>query len=356
MNITKAPFGDHQGTPVELYTLENDNGITVKITTYGGTVTSLVVPDQNGDRGDIACGFDTLEGYFSDEYKANSPYFGCLVGRYAARIKDGKFTVDGQEHQVATNDGPNHLHGGMVGFDKVVWTADDARTEDKAAVLVLSRTSPDGEESFPGNLEVTVEYRLTNENELRILYSATTDKATPVSLTNHTYFNLNSFQDKVLDHQLQLSSDRYLVPDETNVPVGEEAKVAGTVCDFNKAKRIGDAFEELPMGFEHFYAFDNPDGELQKVAEVTEPTSGRKLEVLTTEPGTLFYTGRYTSDELQRESGDQFGQFRGFCIETSKYPNGPNIEGAPRSVLQPGETYQETTVYKLSWDGAEMTA
>ncbi|MEQ8837557.1 MAG: aldose epimerase family protein, partial [Lacipirellulaceae bacterium] len=270
MNISKAPFGDHNGTPVELYTLENDNGITVKITTYGGTVTSLVAPDKNGNRGDIACGFDTLAGYFSDDYKANSPYFGCLVGRYAARIKDGKFTVDGQEHQVATNDGPNHLHGGIVGFDKVVWNADDARTEDNAAVLVLSRTSPDGEESFPGNLEVTVEYRLNNDNELRIFYSAKTDKATPVSLTNHTYFNLNSFQDKILDHHLKLNSDRYLVPDETNVPVGEEAKVAGTVCDFNTAKRIGDAFEELPMGFEHFYAFDNPSGELQKIAEVTE--------------------------------------------------------------------------------------
>lgn len=350
MNLSSTPFGEFEDQPVELYTLENDNGMAVKITTYGGTVTSIVVPDKDGIREDVVCGFDTLDGYFSDEYKTNSPYFGCLVGRYAARIKDGKFTVDGTEYQVATNDGPNHLHGGIQGFDKQVWSVADTKTSDDSVSLVLSLTSPDGQESFPGTLETVVTYELNNQNELRINYNAKTDKTTPVSLTNHTYFNLNAFRDKILDHTLQLNSERYLLPDETNVPVGEEAQVSGTACDFNEPRRIGDAFGELPMGFEHYYAFSNETGELAKVAEVTEPTSGRRLEVLTTEPGTLLYTGRYTSDDLKRESGAQFGQFRAFCIETSKYPNGPNIPGGESSVLTPDQDYNDTTVYRLSWD------
>ncbi|MFG0254423.1 MAG: aldose epimerase family protein, partial [Rhodopirellula sp. JB053] len=303
MKIQSSPFGEFEGQPVELYTLENDNGVIVKITTYGGTVTSIVTPDKNGDSSDIVCGFDSLDGYFADEYKANSPYFGCLVGRYAARIKDGKFTVDGQQHQVATNDGPNHLHGGIRGFDKRVWTVEGTSQDDNSVTLTLSLDSTDGEESFPGNLNVVVHYRLTNDNEVRIEYEAETDKTTPLSLTNHNYFNLNGFQDNDLDHVLQLNSDRYLVPDDTNVPVGEEAPVAGTAADFNSPKRIGDAFNELPLGFEHYYAFNKPVGSLEKVAEVHEPKTGRKLEVLSTEPGTLFYTGRYTSDALKRESG-----------------------------------------------------
>lgn len=354
MDIQQEPFGTFDSQPVELYTLSNDNGMTMKVTTYGGTVTSLTVPGRDGNAEDIVCGFDTLDGYLSETYKTNSPYFGCLVGRYAARIKDGKFSVDGADHQVATNDGPNHLHGGVQGFDKRVWKVKSTNKSDDAVSLTLSLASADGEENFPGNVDVDVEYILNNDNEFRIRYHATTDKTTPMSLTNHTYFNLNAFRDKVLDHVLQLNSDRLLVPDETNVPVGEEAEVAGTVADFNSPKRIGDAFEELPMGFEHFYSFDMNHGTTDsnqpaKVAEVADPASGRKMEVLSTEPGTLLYTGRYTSDELKRESGAQFGQFRAFCIETSKFPNGPNLENSPRSVLRPGEVYDETTVYRFSW-------
>lgn len=348
MNISHEPFGSVDGQNVELYTLENDDGLTVKITTYGGTVTSIVAPDKDGKASDIVCGFDTLDGYFSEEYKANSPYFGCLVGRYAARIKDGRFTVNGTEHQVATNDGPNHLHGGVKAFDKRVWSVVGTDQQPDAVSLTLSLKSEDGDESYPGNLQVQVEYKLTDNGELRIHYTGETDKATPLSLTNHTYFNLNGFEDNILDHCLQLSSDRYLEPDETNVPVGQETSVAGTLCDFNSPQRIGDAFEELPMGFEHYYAFSKPADKLDKVAEVIDPASGRKLEVFSSEPGTLFYTGRYTSDKLQRENGQKFGQFRAFCIETSKFPNGPNIDGAPRSVLQPGQKYDETTIYKLS--------
>ncbi len=347
MNIHEEPFGEFEGSPVELYTLDNGHGVVVKITTYGGTVTSITTPDKHGNGADIVCGFETLASYFTDQYKGNSPYFGCLVGRYAARIKDGKFTVDGNQHQVATNDGPNHLHGGIIGYDKRIWSVESTAEEDDHVALTLTLDSPDGEESFPGHVEVTVEYKLTADNQLRINYKATTDKTTPLSLTNHTYFNLNGFTDTVLDHVLQLSADRFLVCDETNVPVGEEMKVAGSVYDFNSPKRIGDAFGKLEMGFEHYYAFTKSPDALETVARVSEPKTGRTLEVLTSEPGTLLYTGRYTSDDLKRESGAQFGQFRGFCLETSKYPNGPNIDNAPRSVLSPGTQYDETTVYKF---------
>ncbi len=348
MKTIQTTFGTVAGREVSLFTLENAHGMTVKITNYGGIVTSLVVPDRTGRRADIVCGFDTLGGYFSEAYRRNSPYFGCLVGRYAARIKDARFTLHGTTHQLAANNAPNHLHGGIVGFDKRIW---EAALADEAGgrVLRLSRTSPAGEEGYPGTLHVTVEYRLNDDNELRIRYRAQTDRATPVSLTNHTYFNLNGFQDTILDHELQLSGDRTLVPDETNVPVGEEAAVAGTVGDFNQPRRIRDAFAVLPMGFEHYYVFSKPTAALAQVAAVNEATSGRRLEVLSTEPGTLFYTGRYTADDLRREDGTRYGQFRAFCLETSKYPNGPNLPGSPRSILSPNDNYDETTVYRLSW-------
>lgn len=350
MSISQSPFGSFEGQPVELYTLSNAAGMVVKITTYGGTVTSIVVPDKHGVPADIVCGFDTLESYFSDEYRTNSPYFGCLVGRYAGRIKDGRFKVPGSDTEcsIATNDGSNHIHGGIKGFDKQVWDG-MASEVDGDPVLTLKLTSPDGQEGYPGNLGITVEYRLTATNELRINYRATTDQSTPVALTNHTYFNLNGFSDKVLDHEVTLASDRFLEPDETNVPVGQETAVDGTAADFRQARRLGDSFDELPMGFEHFYVYASSGDEPALVATVSEPTSGRRLEVLTTEPGGLFYTGRYTSDALKRENGAQFGQFRAFCMETAKFPNGPNIDGAPNSILSPENEYNETTIYRLSW-------
>lgn len=349
MKVSKNPFGKFDDRDIEQYVFENDNGMIVKIATYGGTVTDIIVPDKDGNASSVACGFDTLDGYFGEEYKANSPYFGCLVGRYAARIKEGKFSVEGVDYQVAKNAGPHHIHGGVKGYDKCVWNVDSLEENDNDAAIVLTLASPDGDESFPGNVDVKVEYRLTNDNELKISYDASTDKASPVSLTNHTYFNLNSFKDKVLDHSLQLDSDGYLVADDTDIQNGDIAKVAGTVCDFNSEKRIGDAFGELPLGFEHYYVFNKPVGTLAKVATVKEPTSGRTLEVFSSEPGTLIYTGRYTSDDIRRENGDQYGQFRAFCVETSKYPNGPNIEGSPNSILEPGQEYKYATIYKLSW-------
>ncbi len=348
MKITKTPFGQIAETPVDLFTLENGNGVTIKITNYGGIITSIVIPDRDGNRGNIACGFDTLDGYFSETYQANSPYFGCLVGRYAARIKEGRFTVDGQSYQVATNDGPNHLHGGIVGFDKRVWDG-DCFEEAGAGVLRLARVSSDGEEGYPGAVSVVVEYRLTDDNELSIHYTAETDRATPLSLTNHTYFNLNGFSDKILEHTVEISSDRYLMPDVTNVPVGEERNVSGTACDFQAPQRLGDAFQDQPHGFEHYFVFAESDRSVAKVATFSDAATGRNLEIHTSEPGMLFYTGYYTSDDLCREDGTQFGQFRAFCCEASKYPNGPNIPGSPRSILQPGQQYDETTVFKFGW-------
>jgi len=348
VNISKARFGSVDGAEVDLYTLENDNNVTVKITNYGGIVTSLIVPDKNGQTADLVCGFDALDGYFSNQYKGNSPYFGCVVGRYAARIKDGRFTVDGKEFQVATNDGPNHLHGGIKGFDKQMWDAEPVEGGESVGVK-LTLTSPDGQEGYPGNLSVTVIYSLNNDNELSVEYRAQTDKASPLSLTNHTYFNLNGFADKILNHKAMIAADKILVPDDTNVPVGNEQAVAETVWDYNQAKPIGDAFAEEPKGFEHYYVFSKPLDSLEKVAEFSEGTSGRALEIFSSEPGMLFYTGFYTSDELKRESGPQFGQFKAFCCETSKYPNGPNIEGSPNSILRPDDQYQSRTIFKIDW-------
>ncbi len=348
MNLSKTKFGSINGVEVDLYILENDNGMQVKITNYGGIVTSMVVPDKNGKCADIVCGFDTLDGYFSEDYKNNSPYFGCIVGRYAARIKDGQFTLNGQDYQLAKNNDPNHLHGGIVGFDKQIWDAESVEDAEGVGVK-LTLTSPDGQEGYPGSLQVVVTYRLNNQNEVSVEYSASTDKATPVSLTNHTYFNLNGFQDKILNHQAMIASDKYLIPDETGVPIGQEQLVAGTVWDYTQSKPIVDAFSDDPYGFEHFYVFSKPEGSIEKVAEFADEISGRVLEVLSSEPGMLFYTGRYTSDDLKREDGTQFGQFKAFCCETSRYPNGPNIDGSPGSVLQPGETYESKTVFKLKW-------
>ena len=347
MKISSIPFGSVDGQTVDLFTLSNDRGMVVKITNYGGIVTSMIVPDKNGRTEDIVCGFDTLEGYFSETYSANSPYFGCLVGRYAARVKDGTFSINGVDYQIDTNDGPNHLHGGVKAFDKRVWTA-EIHESNETVGLDLHLKSPDGDGGYPGNLDVAVTYNLDNNNEFSIEYSATTDKATPLSLTNHTYFNLNAFNGKIVDHKASIAADKFLVPDSSNVPVGEEQMVADTVWDYNQAKPIGDVFTESEMGFETYYVFSKPLNSFAKVAEFSDPQSGRKLEVSTSEPGMLFYTGFYTSDELHRESGAQFGQFKAFCCETSRYPNGPNINGAPDTILLPGAEYKSSTVFKLS--------
>jgi aldose 1-epimerase len=347
MNVSKELFGEVSGQTVDLYTLSNDNGMTVKITNYGGIVTSIIIPDDQGNTNDVVCGFDTLARYFSEEYTNNAPYFGGIIGRYAARIKDGTFALNGESYSLATNNAPNHLHGGIVGFDKKIWQASLLK-ESNCVGLSLTLISADGEEGYPGNLSVEVQYRLTNENAIKVTYIANTDKDTPVSLTNHSYFNLSGFKDDIKGHNLQVNADKVLLPDETNVPVGEIKNVDG-IDDFIQEKNLGKAIEQLDCGFEHYLVFNKASEEKSQVVELSDPKSGRRLKVVTTEPGMLFYTGHFTSDKLQRESGEQYGQYRGVCFETSKYPNGPNISSSPKSILTVGNTYQEETQFQFSW-------
>ena len=342
MKNTKTAFGTYQNQDVHLYTLKNDNGMIVRIANYGATITDIELPDGNH----VACGFDTLDGYFDEKYKANSPYFGCTVGRYAGRIKDGVFTIDGKNYSVATNDGPNHLHGGKVGFDKQIWSAETFEAKDGTGVR-MTLDSPDGDEGYPGNVRASVSFTLTNENDIVIDYKATTDKETPFTMTNHTYFNLTGFKEDIKGHKVTIHADRFLQPDDTNVPVGEMTEVSGTYADLREGKILKEAFAQRDFGFENYYVFNDGIQPVREVAVAEEPKSGRKLIISTTEPGMLFYTGYYTSDELNRENGDSFGQFRGFCCETSRYPNGPNIENAPEPTLKPGKEHESTTIFSF---------
>lgn len=343
MLTTNNEFGIYQNQQVALYTLENKNGMKVKITNYGATITSISVLNTEGQRQELACGFDNFDGYFGEDYKANAPYFGCTVGRFASRIKDGEFHIDEQEYTVAVNNGSNHLHGGLVGFDKKVW---QAKSNDNESVT-MSLTSPHMEEGYPGEVKIRATFRLTEENEIIIQYEATTDRTTPLSLTNHTYFNLSGFEQTIENHIAQVDAAEFLQPDETNVPVGEVVKVEGTVADLRAGLKLGDSLAQMETGFEHYYTFGKTVNELKKVANFKDPQSDRILEIKTTEPGALFYTGYFTSDKLQRENGDQYGRYRAFCFETSRYPNGPNLTNQGGAVTQAGETYQSTTVFKI---------
>jgi len=344
MPITTRTFGSFRGRDVSLYTLENANGMRVKITPYGATVTSISLPSGDG-RVEITAGFDTLDGYFSEAYTGNAPYFGCTVGRYASRIKDGKFSIDGKDYQVAVNDGSNHLHGGVDAFDKRIWAVDRA----DGNAITLSLRSADGDGGYPGNLSVSVTYTLTDDNELVMDYGGTTDQATPLSLTNHTYFNLSGFRETIHDHRATVAADTFLQPDATNVPVGEQTAVDGHFTDLRAGARLGDRLDRTETGFETYYSFGEATDAVREVASFQHPDSGRALRVLTTEPGALFYTGYFTSDDLRRDNGDRFGRYRAFCFETSRYPNGPNLAGVDDAVLRPGDTYQSRTIYALTF-------
>ena len=338
--ITKMAFGIFEGQEVSLFTLTNSNGMTVKITDYGATITSITLPFRGKDM-EIACGFDTLESYFSDKYKANSPYFGCTVGRYCSQIKDAKFALNGKEYQLAEMVGKNNLHGGLKGFDKQVW---DSKL--KGDQLVFTLTSPDGQEGFPGTVLAQVSFELTDDNEIRIDYLASTDADTPLSMTNHTYWNLSGFEENVLGHVATVHTDKRMDCDETGAATGV-VSVAGKADDLRSGKVIGDVHSAIGGGFEHFYVFDNAAEELKPYASVENKSKGIKLEVSSTEPSMLLYTGKYTSDELKRENGLQYGQYRGFCCETHRWPNGPNIQGSPKSITKAGEEFKSTTIFKL---------
>ena len=341
MSITKELFGKADGKDVFLYTLENKNGLIAKITNYGAIVTSLIVPDKNGKFDDIVLGFDSLQDYLDGH-----PYFGAIVGRYGNRIAKGRFTLDGVEYTLATNNEKNHLHGGIKGFDKAVWDAEEFESNDGVG-LKLSYISPDGEEGYPGNLSVKVAYTLTNNNELKIDYEAETDKATPVNITHHGYFNLAGAGKKdVLDHKLQIDADKYTVVDETLIPTGELRNVENTPMDFKTPHLIGERIEQVPGGYDHNYVINN-NGKMLKVIEVYEQESGRIMEVLTTEPGVQFYSGNFLDGTNIGKGGKVYYKHYGFCLETQHFPDSPNQPDFPTTILKPGEKYGYTTIYRF---------
>ncbi|BCX03907.1 MAG: aldose 1-epimerase [Candidatus Roseilinea sp.] len=347
MNIQKHPFSKlPDGSEVEQYTLTNEGGLTVQIITYGGIITALRAPDRNGTPGDIVLGFDSLAGYL-----AGHPYFGCIVGRFANRIAGGRFTLDGVAYQLAVNNGPNHLHGGLAGFDKKLWRATTGRS-DGAISVALSYLSRDGEEGYPGNLHVTVTYTLTRDNALHIRYLARTDKPTILNLTNHTYFNLAG-QGDILDHEVTINADHFTPVNETLIPTGELQPVAGTPLDFRQPMRIGarinDPHEQLVRagGYDHNFIINGAMGELRFAARVYEPSSGRVLEVYTTEPGMQLYTGNFLDGSIVGKGGTVYGRRAGLCLETQHFPDSPNQPNFPSAVLRPSESFHSATVFKF---------
>jgi len=346
--ITKQAWGHtKEGTQVELFTLRNSKGAEAKISNYGGLVISLVVPDKNGHLGDVVLGYDSIEGYLK-----STPYFGALVGRYGNRIAKGKFTLDGQTYSLATNNGPNALHGGLKGFDKVVWEPHIKTTPDGPA-LVLHYVSKDGEEGYPGNLDVTATYRLTEDNALRLDYTATTDKDTVVNLTQHSYFNLAGKGD-ILNHIVMINADKFVPVDSTLIPTGELKPVEGTPFDFRKptsiGARINDKDEQIKFGggYDHCWVLNKPMGQLGVAARVYEPTTGRVLEVITDEPGLQFYTGNFLDGSITGKKGWNYKYRNALCMEPEHYPDSPNQPQFPSVVLKPGQTYKNTIIYKFS--------
>jgi aldose 1-epimerase len=342
--VDKAKFGTtRDGVAVDLYTLTNANGVVAKVMTYGALMTELHVPDRTGKMADVVLGFKTL-----DQYQGDHPYFGATIGRVGNRIAKGKFKIDGQEYTVATNDGANHLHGGLKGFDKRVWTAQQVPATDGAAVK-FTYVSADMEEGYPGTLTATVTYTLTNKNELRLDYTASTSKPTVVNLTNHSYFNLaGEGQGDILGHELTILADRYTPVDAGLIPTGEIASVSGTPMDFNRALPIGSRIAQVQGGYDHNYVLTHGGGVLAISATVREPGSGRIMDVLTTEPGVQLYTGNFLDGKLVGKSGAAYKKHFGFCLETQHYPDSINHPNFPTVLLKPDKTYKTTTVYRFS--------
>ncbi len=348
VGVTREAFGKAgDGTPVEVFTLTNKAGVQIKAISYGAIITSIRVPDRTGAMADVALGFDTLDGYLEEH-----PYFGAVVGRYGNRIGKARFTRDGQTYKLAANNGPNHLHGGVRGFDKYVWTAEVLKN---ATGVAFSRRSPDGEEGYPGTVEARVSYVLADSNELAIEYRATTDKATPINLTQHTYFNLSGHDaGTILDHEVMIAADRYTPVDATLIPTGELAPVTGTPFDFRQSTRVGARIDDshpqikFGLGYDHNWVLNRTGGGAQLAARVADRKSGRTLEVLTTEPGVQFYTGNFLDGTLKGKGGAVYNRRNGLCLETQHYPDSPNQPAFPSTILQPGQTYQSQTVWKFA--------
>lgn len=341
-SITKTPFGQlADGTPVDLFTLTNAAGLVAKITNYGTIITELHVPDRAGRLGDIVLGFDNLA-----QYLAGHPYFGCTTGRVCNRISQGRFTLDGKTYTLALNNKTNHLHGGVKALDKVVWQADPQ----PGAAVRFTHISPDGDEGYPGNLNLAVLMTLTGDNELVIDYTATTDKPTPVNLTNHSYFNLAGAGD-VLGHELQVFAGFHTPSTDELIPTGEIRFVAGTPLDFREPRVIGSRFAELPntpRGYDNNFVLRGASEEPALAARVFEPGSGRVMEVLTTEPGIQFYTGNFLDGSLTGKRGVVYRQHSGFCLETQHFADAVNQPHFPSIILRPSQTYRHTTVHRFS--------
>ena len=335
MTIDKTYFGTTAGAEVYLYTLRNDLGYNVSITTYGGAITSLWTPDRDGNFGDIVLGFESLEDYVS-----NPRYFGALIGRHANRIAQGRFALNGVEYQLPKNNGANHLHGGFKGFDKRVWSA---KEEDD--VLHLSYFSKDGEEGYPGNVEAFVDYRLSG-NELSLEYRASTDRDTIVNLTNHSYFNLKG-QGTILQHELTLNADGFTPVSADLIPTGEIKAVAGTPMDFRDGKAIGLDLGLTESGYDHNFVLNDWDGSLRSVVELYEPTSGRVLEILTNQPGMQFYSGNFLDGSFIGKDGTAYVKYAGLCLEPQHFPDAPNHSNFPSTVLRPGEEYTHSTILRF---------
>ena len=346
--VEQTTFGKTKdGRPVDVYTLTNRNGLVAKVMTYGATLTEMHVPDKDGNKASVVLGFDNFE-----RYEQGHPFFGSTTGRVANRIAKGQFTLDGKEYKLVTNNGPNHLHGGTKGFDKVIWKAERVKSNRGPAVR-FTYLSPDGEEGYPGALNTVVTYTLTNDDELRIDYEATTDKPTILNLTNHSYFNLaGEGNGDVLDHVLTVNADRYTPTDDTLIPTGELAPVEGTPVDFRKPTRVGDRIKSFgePQGFgyDHNFVINGREGQLKLAARVRDPKTGRQMEVHTTEPGVQLYTGNGLSEKIVGLSGRPYVKHAGLCLETQHFPDSINHEEFPSVVLRPGEKFRSTTVHKFS--------
>ena len=342
MNVQKQPFGrTPDGTAVEIYTLTNDKGLKAHVMSYGATLVSLEVPNRTGRPGDIVLGYDTLDGYIK-----NNPYFGSTVGRYGNRIAKGRFTLDGATYQLATNNGENHLHGGIKGYDKVVWKAESVRGDGDAGVK-FSYLSEEGEEGYPGNLNITVVYTLTNANELRISYEATTDKATPVNLTHHSYFNLAGEGD-VLGHELTINADAYTPVDAGLIPTGEIRPVKDSPFEFTTPHTIGERIAQVEGGYDHNLVLRSGGGMMDLAVRVFEPKSGRVMEISTTEPGLQFYSGNFLDGTITGKGGKAYLKHYGFCLETQHFPDSPNKPNFPSTILRPGAVYKSLTIHKFS--------
>ena len=345
-SIDVEPFGTlPNGARTHLYTLRNGSGFEASITNYGATIVSILAPDRHGAVADVVLGFDDFEGY-----ARNRKFFGATVGRYANRIAGGRFVLGNHNYTLATNNGPNHLHGGWLGFDRAVWTASDAR---RKGVVVLRYRSADGEEGYPGNLDVEVSFALTNDNALRIDYRATTDRPTPVNLTNHSFFNLGG-ERNILGHEVKLFAQRFTPVDDKLIPTGELRAVAGTPFDFREPVQIGariDADDEQLTragGYDHNFVLAKKSGQLAVAAEVYDRRSGRALQMLTTEPGVQFYSGNFLDGSITGKGGVVYTRRYGFCLEAQHFPDSPNQPHFPTTILQPGETYRQTTIYRFA--------